>query len=264
MSLETLDYAERDGVAVVTLNRPEVHNAFNETMQRELRETWQQLRTNDDVRAVVVTGAGEKSFCTGIDRSEVPAEEGEYYFDPYTYDDPGRNLGPRSQELWKPVIAAVNGIACGGAFYLLGECDFIIASENATFFDPHVTYGMPAVFEPILMMGKMPFGEVMRMSLAGVDERISAAKAEQIGLVSQVVASDQLAATAFDIASGIASRPAAAVQATLRTLWAAREMSPKQAIDVGNIYLNLSMSAETLAEGQETFLNRTPRKPLIR
>ena len=79
----------------------------------------------------------------------MPAEGGlEFTFDPFTYDDPGSRLGPRSNECWKPVVAAVNGMACGGAFYLLGEADILVAADHATFFDPHVTYGMPAVFEP--------------------------------------------------------------------------------------------------------------------
>ena len=264
MELETLRYDEADGVAVVTLNRPERHNAFDSTMMRELRDTWQSLRTNDDVRAVVLTAAGEKAFCTGLDRSEVPAEEGEYTFDPYTYDDPGRLIGPRSQELWKPVIAAVNGMACGGAFYLLGEVDFIIAAENATFFDPHVTYGMPAVFEPALMLSRMPFGEVMRMTLMGNAERISARRAEAVGLVSQVVAADELAAVARDVALTIASHPPAAVQASLRTVWATRDLGSRRMTEFGNIFLNLSMSAESMKQGQDTFTSRKPAPPVVR
>ncbi|MHB1138523.1 MAG: enoyl-CoA hydratase/isomerase family protein [Microthrixaceae bacterium] len=264
MEHETIEYTERDGVAVVTLNRPEVYNAFDDTMRRELRDTWQSLRRNDDVRAVVLTAAGDKAFCTGIDRSGVPAEEGEYDFSPYSYDDPGKDLGPRSQQLWKPVIAAVNGIACGGAFYLLGESDIIIAAEHATFFDPHVTYGMPAVFEPTLMLARMPFGEAMRMSLTGASERIGAAKAESIGLVTQVVPADQLQATAFELAATIASFPAPAVQATLRTLWAARDLTPAQAIELGNVFLHLSMSAESMAESQQSFTTRDKRKPVVR
>jgi len=262
--LETLGYEEDGGVAVVTLNRPEKHNAFNQTMQDELSHVWQELRRNDDVRAVVLTAAGEKSFCTGIDRSEVPSEAGEYSFDPYTYDDPGRTIGPRSQQLWKPVIAAVNGMACGGAFYLLGEVDFIIAAEHATFFDPHVTYGMPAVFEPSLMLARMPFGEVMRMTLMGNHERISAARAATIGLVSQVVEAGELQAVARDVAATIASQPAAAVQASLRTVWAARDLRPSQMIELGNTFLNLSMSAEALRQGQETFTAKRSGPPTIR
>lgn len=265
MALETIT-CDRfdDGVAVVTLNRPDVHNAFNETMQRELRDTWHSLRTDRDVRCVVITAAGDKAFCTGIDRSEVPTAEGEYYFDPYTYDDPGRTIGPRSQGLWKPVIAAVNGMACGGAFYLLGEVDFIIAAEHASFFDPHVTYGMPAVFEPVLMAPRMPFGEVMRMTLMGVHERISAARAHQVGLVSQVVPATELQRVAREVAATIASQPTAAVQASLRTLWAARELATNQLVDLGNTFLNLAMSPDALREGQATFARGRSGPPSIR
>ncbi len=251
-------------MAVVTLNRPEVHNAFDEAMQVELRELWRRLRSNDEVRAVVLTGSGQKAFCTGMDRSGVPTEEGEYYFHALTYEDPGRSIGPRSQGLWKPVLAAVNGMACGGAFYLLGQVDFIVAAEHATFFDPHVTYGMPAVFEPALMGQRMPFGEVMRMTLMGSQERISAEKAEQIGLVTQVVPSDEVVEVTRQLALTIASFSPAAVQASLRAVWASREISPGQMVELGNLFLNLATSAESLRSSQEVFQKRKPRPPTIR
>src|SRR5919106_5015463 len=139
-------------------------------MTDELARVWRALRHADDVRAIVVTGRGDKAFCTGIDRTSVS----EFSYDPLTYEDPGRLVGPKSQELWKPVVAAVNGMACGGAFYILGEADVILAAEHATFFDPHVTYGMVAAFEPILLLRRMPFGDVLRMALAGSHERVSA------------------------------------------------------------------------------------------
>jgi enoyl-CoA hydratase/carnithine racemase len=264
MELETLLYEEGDGIAVVTLNRPEVHNAFSDRMQEELQQVWRDLRTNADVRAVVLTGAGDRAFCTGMDRTDMPSSEAEFDFDPFTYEDPGRTIGPRSQGLWKPVIAAVNGMACGGAFYLLGEADFIIAADHATFFDPHVTYGMPAVFEPSLMVSRMPFGELMRMTLMGNHERMSAQKAEAIGMVTQVVPAADLAEVSHQVAARIASQPPAAVQASLRTLWAARDMPANQMADIGNMFLNLAMSAEALQQSQESFVARRPEPPTIR
>ena len=125
------------------------------------------------------------------------------------YDDPGRDIGPKSRDLWKPVIAAVQGIACGGAFYMLGQTEFIIASDDATFFDPHVTYGMTAAFEPIEMLSKMPLPEVMRMSLMGAHERMSAERAREIGLVTEVVPRDDLLERAAWVARVIADSPAA-------------------------------------------------------
>ncbi len=195
---ETLAYEERDGVAYVTLNRPDRLNAFNALMQRELKALWRGLRRHDDVRCIVLTGAGEKAFCTGIDRTEEASADltDDTVIDsgstPFMFNDPGDNIGPKTCDLWKPVIAAVNGIACGGAFYMLGEAEFIIAADHATFFDPHVTYGMTAAYEPMHMAGIMPFGEVMRMTLLGNHERLSATRAYEIGLVSEVVPAEQL------------------------------------------------------------------------
>jgi len=259
--LTTLLCQVHDGVALVTLNRPEVHNAFNEAMQDELEAVWRWLRFDDDVRSVVLTGAGDKAFCTGIDRSDIPVDT---EYDPFTYEDPGRKIGPKSQELWKPVVAAVNGMACAGGFYLLGECDVIIAAEHATFFDPHVTYMMTAAYEPILLMNRMAFGDLVRMSLTGAHERMSARTAREAGLVSEVVTAEELLPTAEDLAQRIAASPAISVQATLRTLWAARSLSSDQALALGNVFLQLGTSARALKEGQETFTQRKPGKWRLR
>lgn len=265
-ALTTITYEAADGVATVTLDRADRHNAFTSVMCEELAATWEHIRLDRDVRAVVLTAAGDKAFCTGIDRDEVPSDDSgvAYTFDPFTYDDPGKRLGPKVNECWKPVVAAVNGMACGGAFYLLGEVDIIVAADHATFFDPHVTYAMPAVFEPIQMLHKMPFGEVLRMSLLGNHERISASRALEIGLVTEVVPGAELLAAAQRIASAIASQPPTAVQATLRTLWAAREVSRQQALDLGNTFLQLAMTEAALAEGQATFSSKQRIDPHVR
>ena len=255
LDLETLRVEQRGAVAWIWLDRPDRYHAFNKVMCDELSALWRRLRTDDSVKAVVLTATGDKAFCTGIDRDFVPAEGGvDYDFSPYTYDDPGQLLGPKSNEFWKPVVCAVNGMACGGAFYFLGEVDVIVAADHATFFDPHVTYGMPAVFEPLLMLHRgMPFGEILRMSLLGVHERMSAERAHQLGLVLEVCAPAELEERAGWVADAIASAPAGPMQATLRTLWAGRELSRKQALDLGNTFLNLGMSEEALAEGQKVF-----------
>src|SRR4051794_10269632 len=218
---ETIQYEVRDGVGWVTLNRPDVMNAFDGRMLDELSALWRRLRTDDDVRVIVLTGAGDRAFCTGIDRNSIVGDgtaEGGIGFtsSPFHQDDPGTRLGPKTNDLWKPVIAAVNGMACGGAFYLLGECDILIAAEEATFFDPHVTYGMPATYESILLVGRMPLGEVLRMQLTGAAERLSAKRAYEMGLVSEVVPRDELRAAAAQLATTIAASPTLAVQATLK------------------------------------------------
>jgi enoyl-CoA hydratase/carnithine racemase len=270
---ETLAYEESDGVAWVTLNRPDVLNSFNTVMQRELRDLWRWLRRHDDVRVIVLTGAGDRAFCTGIDRSEALSDgprsarggdgTGPEIGDdsvhigsgttPFMFDDPGDNLGPKSNDLWKPVIAAVNGIACGGAFYMLGEVDFMIAAENATFFDPHLTFNMAASFEPLQMTGRMPFGDLVRLTLLGSEERMSAQRALQIGLVTEVVPAAELRERAGWAAGVIARSHPVAVQGTLRALWAGRELSRSQALGLGWAFVGLGNDPDALAEGQTRF-----------
>ena len=253
----TIRYRTDGGVAWVTLNRPAVLNAFDSTMLTELRAVWRNLRTDDSVRCVVLDAEGDRAFCTGVDRAEALGGDADAEFGnvggPFHFDDPGEWLGPKSNDLWKPVIAAVRGIACGGAFYLLGEVDVIIASDDATFFDPHVTYGMAAVFESVHMLQRMPLGEVLRMQLAGAYERVSARRAYEIGLVSEVVAPGELPAAAERLARVIASQPALAVQATLRTIWAAQELPRRQALDASVALVAAGNTPEQLAEGQQAF-----------
>jgi enoyl-CoA hydratase/carnithine racemase len=265
-SFTTLRVEQRGAVAWIWLDRPEKYHAFDRVLCDELSGLWRTLRTVDSVRSVVLSATGNKAFCTGIDRDFVPADGGTAYdFSPFTYDDPGRLLGPKANDLWKPVVCAVNGMACGGAFYLLGEVDVIIAADHATFFDPHVTYGMPAVYEPLLMLHRgMPFGEVLRMTLLGNHERVSAERALEIGLVSELCPGSELEERAGWLADTIASAPAGPMQATLRTLWAGRELSRRQALDLGNTFLHLGMTEESLAEGQQAFAAGQRAKPRIR
>ncbi|WP_406081457.1 enoyl-CoA hydratase/isomerase family protein [Streptomyces zaomyceticus] len=220
---------ERDketGVAVVTLDRAEKHNAITPEMARELSDVWRGFRYEDEVRAIVVTGAGGRAFCTGIDRSaEVPQPSS-----PYTIDDPLLTIGPKANDLWKPVVAAVEGMACGGAFYLLGESEFLIAGEDATFFDPHTTYGMVSAFETVHMAQRMPYGEIARMSLMGSAERISARRAHETGLVSEVTEPGGALAAALRAAAVVAGHPTEAVQGTVRALWSVREAARAQAL----------------------------------
>lgn len=260
LPLTTLEIAVAEGVATVTLNRPEVHNAFNAAMTEELAQVWQALRFDTEVRAIVLTGRGDKAFSSGLDRSSVE----KFGLDPLTYEDPGRLLGPKSQKLWKPVIAAVNGLACGGAFYMLAEADVILAAEHATFFDPHVTFGMVGAFEPILLLRRMPFGEVLRMALVGSHERLSARTAQSLGLVSEVLPSRDLLPAAQQLAGTIASQPPLAVQATLRTLWAAKDLTTAQATELGNMFLQLGTSVDALNEGQQAFESGARTRPRIR
>ncbi|MGW1211043.1 enoyl-CoA hydratase/isomerase family protein [Streptomyces sp. NPDC002499] len=219
MNTVLLDTDKDTGVAVVTLDRPERLNAIDLTMRDELQQVWRELRFDDSVRAVVLTGSGERAFCTGLDRdADVPQPNS-----PYMADDPLLRVGPKANDLWKPVVAAVRGMACGGAFYLLGESEFLVAEPSASFFDPHTTYGMVSAYESVLMAQRMPYGEVARMMLMGTAERIGARRAYDIGLVSELTEPGGALAAATACAAVLAGYPPEGVQGTVRALWAARE-----------------------------------------
>ena len=266
----TVEIDEAAKVAVVTLDRPEAYNAFSPTMQEELKSTWRAFRSDDRVNAIVLTAAGDTSFCVGIDRNEAEftnmAGDSRLYgtSNNFMYDDPGDDLGPKSCDLWKPVICAVNGMACGGAFYMLAESDIIIAADHATFFDPHVTYGMAAVYEPMKMLQYMPLGEVLRMTLLGNHERMSAATAHRIGLVSEVCPADELMERARWVADAIASQPAVGVQASLRSIWTANDLGTKQALSMGPSLLTTGFDMAGMEEGNAAFTSGKRIDPRIR
>ncbi|MFG2574573.1 enoyl-CoA hydratase/isomerase family protein [Streptomyces sp. NPDC048481] len=214
-----LDVDEDTGVAVVTLDRPHRLNAVDLGTAAELRDVWLGLRFDDRVRAVVLTGAGERAFSTGIDRDAVVPQPAS----PFMQDDPLLTVGPKANDLWKPVIAAVEGMACGGAFYLLGECEFVVAGADAVFFDAHTAYGMVSAYESVLLAQRMPYGEAARMMLMGTAERISARRAHEIGLVSEVTEPGGAVSAAAACAAVLAGYPPGGVQGTVRALWAAKE-----------------------------------------
>jgi enoyl-CoA hydratase/carnithine racemase len=224
---ETVIYEERDHVAWITMNRPEVLNAFNYEMQTELSDIWARVGQTPEVHCAVLTGTG-RGFCVGVDRKD-------FFATGRVLQPLNNHIAPKAMGCWKPIIAAINGMAAGGAFYMLGEADILICSEVASFFDPHVTYGMVSGQESMHMVQKMPFGDVVRMQLMGNDERLSAKRALEIGLVSQIVPGDQLLATAGQIAAAIAKKRPEAVQGTLRALWAAKDLPRHEAFALGGL-----------------------------
>ncbi|MEU6865056.1 enoyl-CoA hydratase/isomerase family protein [Streptomyces sp. NPDC046876] len=248
-----------DGVAVVTLDRERRHNAIDLATASDLSALWRELRHDDEIRAVVLTGSGEAAFCTGIDRDVTVPQPSS----PYSVDDPLQAIGPKAGDLWKPVVAAVNGMACGGAFYLLGESEFLIASRTATFFDPHTSYGMVSAYEAVYMAQRMPFGEAARMSLMGTAERLSAQRACEIGLVSELAEPGELLEAALRAARTLASFPTEAVQGTVRALWSAKQAALHQALTQAPTLIALG----NLPPEQQTALftsRRATPKPRVR
>ncbi len=240
MEYETIIAGTQDHVATVTINRPQAMNSFTKTMLAEFAHFWRAVAEDDDVHAVVLRAAPGRAFSTGVDVKAAQEPGGAIMHDNiWTAADPGEKLGPKSNRCWKPVIAAVHGMCAGGGFYWINESDIIICSEDATFFDPHVTYGMVAALEPIGATYRMPVGDVMRMALLGNDERICAATALRIGLVTEVTANDALWDRAQALAAIIAAKPPAATQGTVRAIWESLDLPRSAALQTGLKYCQL-------------------------
>jgi enoyl-CoA hydratase/carnithine racemase len=217
-----------DHVATITLNRPEVLNAFNQPMLDEFADIWRCCRSDDAIHAVVLRANGERAFSTGVDRKAGRTR----HPNPWSEDDPGFFLGAKQNRVWKPLVCALHGMVAGGAFYWVNEADVLICADDATFFDPHTTYGMTSALEPAGLLRRMPFGEVMRLALFGLDERISARRAYEIGLVSEVVPRAALWDRAQVLARRLAAKPPLAVQGTVKAVWDSLHMSAAGAREI--------------------------------
>ena len=243
---ETISYETHDDhVATVTINRPEAMNSFNSQMVEEMAEVWELIKADDHVHAVVIRAADGRAFSTGKDVKETDSvwREGVVW----SQWDPGKKLGPKQNEMWKPIICAVHGLCCGGAYYWLNESDIVICSEDAEFFDPHVSFGMVSACEPIGLTRRIAYGEVMRMNLLGNDERMSSATALRIGLVSEVMETrEALWARARELAAKVASKPTLATQGTVKTVWQSLDSGLSTALDRAMLYIQVN----NLTDGQ--------------
>jgi enoyl-CoA hydratase/carnithine racemase len=235
MNYETIVVDTAEHICTVTLNRPDRLNAFNQRMCDEFEHLWEYVRTTDDVRVVVMQANGDRAFCTGVD-----VQEGIDRADNvWSQTDPGIQLSPKHNRVWKPLVVALHGMVAGGAFYWINEADIAICSDDAQFFDPHVSYGMTSALEPIGLVRRIPLGEVLRWALLGLDERMSATRAHEIGLVSEVLARADLRGRAAEIGQIIAAKPPAAIQGTVKAIWDSLDMTRRGALEVGLGYTQL-------------------------
>ncbi|MFF4767314.1 enoyl-CoA hydratase/isomerase family protein [Streptomyces sp. NPDC001255] len=251
----TIRFTVTGHVATITLSRPERLNSFNEKMATEMAEAWARVRDDDAVHAAVLRAEGERAFCSGVDLSEGPWWT---HLSAWNQQDPGSALGPKQHRVWKPVVCAVNGMAAGGAMYFINESDIVICSEDATFFDPHVNGGIVSALEPMGMLARgVPLGDVLRWALTGSEERVTAATALRLGLVTEVTAPGELWDRADRLAEEIAARRPEAVQGTVRAIWEALEMFPSMAQRNGLSYTQIGNAGAGRTDARAN--KRTPR-----
>jgi enoyl-CoA hydratase len=219
----TLLVERRGPVGWLIFNRPEVGNAMDAAMLAELERAWRELDEDPDVAVIVNTGSGS-AFQTGLDMVQLSR-------DPAALREQSRRtkraelrLTAIQNEVWKPVIAAVNGICAGGGLHFVADADIVIIASTATFVDPHVSVGQVSAYETIGLVRKAPMEAISRLALIGRYERMTAERAYRLGIASQVVdPPERLPDEAQALAELIARNSPAALAATKRTLWAALE-----------------------------------------
>lgn len=214
---ETICYELKEKVAIITLNRPEKLNAFTEQMNVELTKVFKEVDTNDEVRAVILTGKG-RAFSAGEDLANVKGDE------PQNLGDILRKrYNPMIlalHRLNKPVVAAVNGVAAGAGCSLALACDFRIASDQASFIEAFIQIGLVPDSGSCYFLPRL-VGMAKALELAITGEKITAEQALHFGLVTKVVPADQLEEASFQFAQQLAQLPTKAIGLIKRTMYQA-------------------------------------------
>ena len=223
MSYSTLEVSRRGPVGWLVFDRPDVGNAVDATMFIELEQAWAELDADPEVRVIVNTGNGD-AFQTGLDVRQLASDKEALRKQSRRTRDFELRMTAWHCGVWKPVVAAVNGVCAGAGLHFVADADIVIASSAATFVDPHVSVGQASVYETIALAKKSPMESVLRMAFTGRHERLSAARAYELGICSQVVdPPEQLAVEAQALGELIARNSPAALAHTKRALWGALE-----------------------------------------
>lgn len=246
-------YEVAAGVARITINRPEARNALSPAVMEGLLAAFGRAAADPDVRAVVLTGAGDRAFCAGGDlggpgfaqRSAV-----ERHHDRRTFADLFRAMN----RLGKPLIARVRGHCLAGGFGLALGCDLVVASEDATFGTPEVKRGLM----PMMIMATIlrNVGRKKGMELLLTGDRISAAEAERLGLVNHAVPADQLDAKVDELLAKVLAMSPAVLRLGRDAFYAMQDMEFERALDYLQAMLTVNLASEDAVEGVRAFLEK--------
>jgi enoyl-CoA hydratase len=252
---------ERHGpVGWLINNRPDQLNAMTARMRDEFALAWKELDADPAVRVIVHTGNG-RAFQTGVDVMEIATDGQGFQRYRQSMEDFDVHFTAWHQQVWKPVITAVNGICAGGGFHWIADADIVIAASDAQFFDPHVSVGQVVAIEAIGLLRKMPAEAVMRMAFVGRHERMSAQRAYELGMISQIVdPPERLREEAQVLAEKIARNSPAAMAATKRALWQALELGLTDACRAGARELVSMWGHPDQEEGPRAFAEK--REPV--
>jgi enoyl-CoA hydratase/carnithine racemase len=245
-------YTVDGGVAHVTINRPERRNAMSYGVMQGLRDAVASARADDDVRVVVLTGAGDRAFCAGADLGGIAENAGAAA----AHDGRGL-LADLFRDLWrlgKPTIARVRGYALAGGFGLALACDFVVAADDAQFGTPEVNVGLWPYMITVPLLRSMPPKKVLELQATG--RRVDAAEADRIGFVTRVVPVDELDAAVDELARSLASKSPLVLRWGRDAFYRVLEMDADAALDYLQSMLTVHTLSEDAAEGVAAFAEK--------
>jgi enoyl-CoA hydratase len=257
-NLENVRTENRDGILVVTIDRPKVLNALNAQTVEEIGQVFDEARSDEAVKAVIVTGGGDKAFVAGADINELAQKN------PFTgkeTSERGQQILSRIERFPKAVIAAINGFALGGGCELALACQIRIASDKAQIGLPEVTLGIIPGYGGTQRMARL-LGKAKALELILTGDRVRAEEAERIGLVNKVVPHDELMAEAEKMARTIMSRGPVAVRAAIEAVMSGSEMPFEEGQFLEATLFGLLAASEDMKEGMSAFMEK--RKPEFR
>jgi len=218
------------------------------------QQTWRRIADDPDIRCVLITGAGEKHFCTGADLSGVNERGSVGAGLGRLSDDVG--LTSRHNNVWKPTVCAVNGLVVGAGLHFVVDADIVVASTNAVFLDSHVNVGMVGGPENVGLAKRLPLGTALRMTLQGRNFRLSAQRAYDLGLVDELTEPGNLLSAADQIARDITHNSPHAVSLSQQAIWSSLEMPYSQAVEYGYGLVKTHWQHPDFTEGFRAFAEK--------
>ena len=259
MEYETILYEVADRTATITFNRPDRLNAISEQMESELHDAYTRAEEDNDVWTLIVTGNG-RAFCAGADVEKIPADgkvpyEGRYLGQYKQWEAP-QEATPPFRTMAKPIIVAVNGLCAGAGNDLVTTGDITIASDDASFFDPHVSIGIVAGREMVRIARTLPINVAMRMALVGKHERLSAQRAYELVFITEIVPRDQLLHRAREIAAMVNRNAPLAVRGTRLAIRKGLSLPLHEAELLAEAFRERVLHTEDSIEGPRAFLEK--------
>jgi len=228
---DELKVERRGPVLVVTIDRQARMNALSQEVYDRLLATWTSLKDDRTIRSIVITGAGPRAFCTGMDLQAFAERGGPRPVKADVHEE--LRVTPLHCDVWLPTIVAVNGVCTGAGLHFVADADIVVASSTATFLDTHVSVGHVTAIEPITLLPRIGLGNALRFTVLGKHGRVTAEEALRISLVDEVVEPERLLERAVELGELAATGSPAAIEASKRAIRASLERPMGEAMQHG-------------------------------